>query len=356
MRHAYGPHLAFPVGVSILALTAVFLPETVALARANLSIPFLVRTAWVDLCTERNPKADTTSPRHRTEKMTFSEGIHRFSRACWTPIRTLRVIKQPEIALALAIYALPYACFYGLITPLADQLEQHYGLTTLQSGLVFLSTSAGVTLSTIASGQLLDRSFRKLRSSFDATWEQQQQQQQQQQHHEILADGSTNAQTTNHTDSTAPPQPIVASQITKAEVTAFYPLEQARLEFYPLWTVMLVAGFLGYGWTMRSGGAGYGGQTSIMATMLVDYVGGRGASITAVNNLTRCLVGAVFSAICQDIINAVGIGWTETIFTAISSLAAVLVVVLLKHGSQWRRTRYMAKASKTKNAMHPGPG
>ncbi|KAK0550340.1 hypothetical protein OC846_003725 [Tilletia horrida] len=82
-----------------------------------------------------------------------------------------------------------------------------------------------------------------------------------------------------------------------------------------------------------------------MGCILVDYVGGKGASITAVNNLFRCLTGAIVSAVCQDIINAVGIGWTQTIFGFIALAATTLVMAMYKFGPTWRRKRFEATSS-----------
>ncbi|KAK0551950.1 hypothetical protein OC845_001923 [Tilletia horrida] len=343
----------FVLGVFVLALVLFFLPETIALARENRRIPLPIRTAWVDLWSHRaEPRSGQASSGDKADEAKGHRSASQISRrilqACATPFRALAVVRQPEILLALLAFALPFACFYGLTVPLSSQFEQRYGLSTLQSGLVFLAPGFGVSLSAFSSGRLLDRSFRKVRADFETTWKQ-----------DPSEPHGNESRRGSEAPSQAPSQGDGTKSISKAEMLAFFPLEKARLEYYPYWTALMLAGFIIYGWTLEKNvyiavpiistfivGVACGGQFSIMGCILVDYVGGKGASITAVNNLFRCLTGAIVSAVCQDIINAVGIGWTQTIFGFIALAATTLVMAMYKFGPTWRRKRFEATPSK----------
>ncbi|KAK0527323.1 hypothetical protein OC834_004469 [Tilletia horrida] len=364
----------FILGAIVLALVLVFLPETLAPARANTALPILVRTAWIDLCLRRKQQIQD-QPDFHCEKsakagsnQSFRQVSARLLRACWSPLRALRVLKQPEILLALLSFALPFACFYGVTVPLSDQFEQRYGLSTLQSGLVFLAPGIGVTVSSVVSGRLLDYSFRKVRVQFEkersaeAEAEAQREQARSPAPAQVSSDIRTGRrgsdQSSQHTvvaPATVQPGLTPSSKgLTKAETTALFPLERARLEFYPYWTALMVAGFLGYGWTLNSNvhlsvpiiftfvvGVACGGQFSILSCILVDYAGGKGASITAVNNLFRCLTGAIVSAVVQYIIAGIGIGWTQTIFALISLSASGIAFAMFRLGPGWRRRRFV---------------
>ncbi|KAE8221847.1 hypothetical protein CF319_g4865 [Tilletia indica] len=364
----------FILGVLVLALVVLFLPETLAQARADTSIPVLIRKAWVDLCIESRSKKnhhpaslqEARPETTRLSKRSWRQRGTRFLQACWSPFRALRVVGQPEIFLALVSFALPFACFYGLTVPLSSQFEQRYGLSTLQSGLVFLAPGFGVSLSAFISGRLLDRSFRKVRVQYDKEKQDQEEQEARNREPALVAASPDDRTPTSDVDQashetvvapepTSPAEPKKAEPrpLSKEETTAFFPLERARLEYYPYWTALMVTGFIGYGWTLNFNvylavpiiftfitGFACGGQFSILACILVDYAGGKGASITAVNNLFRCLSGAIVSAVVQYIINGVGIGWTQTIFAFLSIVAAGIALIMYRLGPGWRRARY----------------
>ncbi|CAD6887526.1 unnamed protein product [Tilletia controversa] len=366
----------FILGALVLALVVVFLPETLAKARANRAIPILIRKAWIDLCLESRAegKHDPASLQEATPTSTKSphqswrQRGHHALQACWTPFRALYVVGQPEIFLALVAFALPFACFYGLTVPLSSQFELRYGLSTLQSGLVFLAPGTGVSLGALISGRLLDRSFRKVQTQFDRERLAEDELEQERRQDELVAGRHDSVPSTDgrrdshHTVVVSEPvSSTKARGLTKEEMTALFPLERARLEYYPHWTALMVVGFIGYGWTLNYNvyiavpilftflqGFACGGQFGILGCVLVDYAGGKGASITAVNNLFRCLSGAVVSAVVQYIINGVGVGWTQTIFAFISLLAAGITLVMYRLGPGWRRSRFEAAAAKTR--------
>jgi hypothetical protein len=56
-------------------------------------------------------------------------------------------------------------------------------------------------------------------------------------------------------------------------------------------------------------------------------------------NLVRCLFGAVGTAIVQIMYNAIGAGWTTTIFSAICILGVPMEVWVVKSAPRWRAQR-----------------
>ncbi|KAL9935134.1 hypothetical protein V8E36_006210 [Tilletia maclaganii] len=395
----------FILGIIVLVLVALLLPETIAEARANKALPLFIRTAWVDLFTERRhaskapkplPSAADDEEQESTPKRRKSarEFLHRILHAFASPLRSLAAIRQLEVFLALVAFALPFACFYGLTVPLSDQFEQRYGLTQRETGLVFLAPGFGVSMAAVLSGRLMDRSFRKVRAQFEREWSAPDSSQSHAPDEKVVVAAAPSSPAEESSSATAShagpietqrrgsdqssqrtvheeqgvastsdpaeepkPAPHQTRGLSKAETTAYFPLERARLEWYPMWTALMVASYIGYGWTLNFNvhlsvpiiftfiaGVACGGQFSILGTILVDYVGGKGSSITAVNNLFRCLTGAIVSAVVQYIINGVGIGWCQTIFAALSLVATLPALAMYMYGPAWRANRFPGAA------------
>ncbi|KAK0527324.1 hypothetical protein OC834_004470 [Tilletia horrida] len=347
----------FALGALVLLLTLIFLPETLATARANHHIPLPIRKAWVDICTERKQQQQQQQQHqhHRPASLqepssayehgprTIRSVAIRVLHACWSPFRALHVFKQPEVVLALFAVGLPFGCFYGTTVPLSDQFQSRYGLSTLQSGLIFIAPGVGVSLSSVVAGKMLDRSFRRVREEFDQDRTAKPQ--------DGISPSPAGSAATSPTTVAAATSLLKA--LSKEETTALFPFEHARLAYLPFWFLLFAAALLAYGWTLERNvylavpiiltffvGLGLGGLFSIINCIQVDYVGGKGASITAINNLCRCLLGAVFSAIVQSMIAAIGVGWSQTVFAGITLLSGLLPLALWYFGPRWRRARW----------------
>ena len=74
-------------------------------------------------------------------------------------------------------------------------------------------------------------------------------------------------------------------------------------------------------------------------TLVVDLYPKTSASATAVNNLMRCLMGAVGVAVVQYVINGIGEGLTFVLFAAVTAVLSPLLVVEWFWGEGWRRER-----------------
>jgi MFS family permease len=131
-----------------------------------------------------------------------------------------------------------------------------------------------------------------------------------------------------------------------------FPIERARLE------VAFPAFFLGgifliaYGWilTLKISVAvpvvllffiGYTLTSlfQILNVLMVDIYPGKPSVATAANNIVRCEIGAIFSAILLPLVDAIGWGWAYTLLALLLIGFAPMLLLILKKGPRWRRER-----------------
>ncbi len=63
-----------------------------------------------------------------------------------------------------------------------------------------------------------------------------------------------------------------------------------------------------------------------------------GCSQIAINNFIRYVAAAAASAGVLPCVNAIGIGWTNTLAAGISLFGTVCILLTLRYGSKWRET------------------
>jgi hypothetical protein len=61
------------------------------------------------------------------------------------------------------------------------------------------------------------------------------------------------------------------------------------------------------------------------------------AAAQASSNIVRCTLAAIAVAFLQDMIDAMGIGWTFTFMAGLSLVAAFLFLVDYHRGTSWRQ-------------------
>jgi MFS family permease len=141
-----------------------------------------------------------------------------------------------------------------------------------------------------------------------------------------------------------------------------FPIEKARLQVaFPMF--FLAGAFLiVYGWiltvkvslaapiiTLFIAGYALTFTYQVLNVLMVDIYPGKPAVATSANNLVRCEIGAVFSAIILPLINAIGIGWAYTILALIFVAFAPLLLIIMRKGPQWRKEK-KAKEERSKLA------
>ncbi|KAK3192645.1 hypothetical protein K4F52_001444 [Lecanicillium sp. MT-2017a] len=129
-----------------------------------------------------------------------------------------------------------------------------------------------------------------------------------------------------------------------------FPIERARLEVgLPLLSVAGVC-LIVWGWVMHFRlhvavhcvvsffmGVGLIGLNNSVSALLVDIHPGKAGTVTAANNLTRCLVGAGAAAATLPLIREVGVGWTFTFIGCLYFGGAVPLTMVALMGMKWRQ-------------------
>ncbi|KAK4466228.1 major facilitator superfamily domain-containing protein [Cladorrhinum samala] len=147
--------------------------------------------------------------------------------------------------------------------------------------------------------------------------------------------------------------------LTKAK----FPIERARLEIgSPLLALSIVV-MLTWGWAVEySGGlaapcvllflfgVGMIGFNNSANALIVDISPGNAGAAVAAGNLTRCLLGAVASAVIVPLLDAIGSGWTYTLFAGLYLAVTPMLWVVVKRGLKWRE-EWDAKEEAKKRKM-----
>ena len=206
-------------------------------------------------------------------------------------------------------------------TGAAAAFNSLYGFDQIQISLMFIPIGAGSVLSALSSGRLLDWNYRR--------------------HARMLG------------------IPVIKNR--RQDLTNF-PIEKARIQVaFPMF--FLAGSFLiAYGWiltvklslaapviTLFVAGYALTFSYQVLNVLMVDIYPGKPAVATAANNLVRCEIGAVFSAIILPMINAIGIGWAYTILSCIFMAFAPMLLLIMRKGPAWRKER-KAKEDKAKLA------
>jgi MFS family permease len=229
------------------------------------------------------------------------------------PMKTLRVVGEKDIGLLLLFNSLVYTAFYAVTASTPHLFEQTYKFDDFQIGLCFIPFGIGCLISPLLIGHITDWNYRRV----------------------ALAAGFS---------------------IDKKRgdvLTGEFPLEKSRLQVaVPLLYVGNVA-LLCYGWVMEINaplaaplvlqfilGLFFVGSFQILSgVMLIDLYPSSPATVTAANNLVRCLVGAGGTAAIIPMVNAMGRGWCFTFVALVVFAVTPLLWVILKKGPAWREER-----------------
>lgn len=227
---------------------------------------------------------------------------------------TVRILVRLEVTFAVLFIGIFYTVWQMVLTALSTLFTMHYGLSEIETGLVFIANGAGCICGTLLTGKLLDYDYRRIKASF----------------------------TGNPED---------------------FPLERARLRLVWLYGGLQCASVVIFGWTIEKGvhmavpiiclfvlGWTAISMQSIVSTFLVDVYPQKSASAMAALNLVRCLLGAGGAAIVMPCVNAMNVGWTFTLFMFIMLASFGLVAMQMVYGATWRKTRERKEAEKQNGA------
>ncbi|KAI0275306.1 MFS general substrate transporter [Gloeopeniophorella convolvens] len=232
----------------------------------------------------------------------------------------LIMFTYPDVLVLLVFNGVYYAVFYGVSASLSTLFEQVYPyLSETDIGLCFLAMGGGMFIGTTCSGKLMDMHYRKIRDDL------------------IL---KRRRDSENQVDLKA-----------LARDPSF-PIERARLQLVPYIILIYTTCVVGYGWCLQSKvtiaiplmlqiiiGAVIVSLMNAVQALLVDLVPDQGSSITACNNIVRCLMGAGLVSVINPILDAIGMGWTYVLLGGMCILAAPLLYVEVHWGPVWRERR-----------------
>lgn len=227
------------------------------------------------------------------------------------PLSTLAVLKDFEAVLLLFAAGMSITLFYAISTGISESFKNVYGFNELEISLMFLPVGAGAVISAFTTGKLVDWNFQRHAKKLD-----------------FPVDRRRQADLTN------------------------FPVERARMEIGLPMFFLGAAATAGYGWMMdhRLSLAGpvimlllvgYGvisGSQTLMVLM-VDTYPDRPATVTAANNLFRCLIGAAASAAIQPMSSAMGNGWSYTLLALLAVLAGAGPAASMVYGVGWRQAK-----------------
>jgi len=291
-----------------------FFPETCRAIVGDGSIrpPAIYRTFWqmiVDWRRKRAARRDRPSLERVTS--TATSASQRRPKFRLTPpnlLGSLFILFEKEVGIVLFYSGVVFAGFYAIATAMPAQLKEHYGYSDVVVGLFYLPLAGGSIVTAFVCGPLINRNFRR--------------------HAARLG---------------------VEVQSSRQMDLSGFPIERARFEIgVPLLWLNIVI-MLVWGWVMQERvsvaapivllflmGVGMIGFINTINTLLIDIYPHKAGAAVAANNLTRCLIGAAFSAAIQPMIDSVGSGWAFFILGAIYIVLFPLLLVVMKKGPQWR--------------------
>jgi MFS family permease len=232
---------------------------------------------------------------------------------------SLQLLFQRELGLLLFYTGLLFAGFYAIGTAIPSQMSRLYGYNEVQVGLVYLPMAGGSIVAAFVVGPAINRNYRRHARKLG-----------------LEVDKSRQMDLRN------------------------FPIERARLEIAIPLIILSTIGMLAWGWALQSGtsiavpiillffiGVGLIGVANTGNTLAIDITPGKAGTVVAANNLTRCLLGALFSAVILPLIDAIGTGWAYTIIALLYVVGLPSMFVIMWKGMAWREEERV-KAEKKK--------
>ncbi|KAI0015391.1 putative major facilitator superfamily transporter [Xylariomycetidae sp. FL0641] len=225
------------------------------------------------------------------------------------PLRCLRLIFRKEDALVLASNATFYTNYSCIQASLANLVMQKYQLNGFEAGLCYLAYGIATLASSFAVGKVIDYDYR----------------------------------------ATAKALGITINKSSGDDMSTF-PLEKARIRSIWYFIAASIASTLVYGWTVSAGvhlsvplimqflcGLSTTGVFNICLTLYMDLHPKEPGVASVAVSLTRCLAAAAGVAILQVLLDAVGAGWTFTVYSLICGLSVPMLLTVRISGQKWRK-------------------
>ncbi|KAK5047248.1 hypothetical protein LTR84_006770 [Exophiala bonariae] len=227
------------------------------------------------------------------------------------PLRCLKMVLHKNTSLLLlanAIFYLQYSCVQASLAPLLQKL---YGLSTLQSGLCYLTYGVPGSIASYVVGRIANHDYRVTAKS-----------------HNLFIDTK------------------------RGDDILKFPIEKARLRTIWVYIILASGATIGYGWALETTthlavplitqvitGLTVTGIFNATNTLIVDLYADEAMTASAAVSITRCFVAAVGISILQPLFDAIGVGWTFTIIGFMCYLTVPMLWVLHRWGWEWRQQK-----------------
>ncbi|KAI9300120.1 major facilitator superfamily domain-containing protein [Cunninghamella echinulata] len=193
-------------------------------------------------------------------------------------------LSELDVLVALLYVGFFYMGYYYYLVSTTNLFASLYGLSTLQIGLCYIPQGVASILGSLFSGKLLDYNFKMVSNEYQQ----------------------------NH------PSDMI---VERGKVPLDFPIYYARLRYTWVFIVLAQLITIIYGWLLQIGAPlavpiiiqfivsfCMVALQSGVQTLIVDLFPGKGASISASNNLVRCLLGAIATVTVDAGISSVGVG------------------------------------------------
>ncbi|KAK0663639.1 Quinidine resistance protein 1 [Lasiodiplodia hormozganensis] len=304
------------LGGFVVILIVILLPETLRAIAGNGSVP-LTGPLYEPLYRKWAP--------WRKEGAVMSTDSSTDSTADKVPERmTVRMFLEPmlfllekDVACTLFFGAIIYTVWSMVSASTTFILLHAYHLSTIQIGACFLPNGIGCAIGSTIAGRQMDKEFRLAEDSYKYA-------------HDLPRD----------------------HKLPKSDMPADFPLERARLAQLPTMTVVFAFAVIMYGFGVSSGGSlvvplmaqfatGYASTAvlNLNNTLTVDLYPGKSAAATAVNNLARCLLGAIGVSLTEVALKHVSPAILFLILGCIVFASTPMAWAEWTYGMRWRGQR-----------------
>ena len=306
----------------------IFLPETLRRIAGNGSIPLtdfrhqpLCEKFWHKKAKSRDSQDEISLPD------TTTAGGSRMKLTWRIFLEPFLFLLEKDVACTLYFGAVIYTIWSMLTSSTSFLFTKYFGLDTLQIGLCFIPNGIGCIIGSIMTGRQLDFDFKAAEASYRYQWD--------------LPHSHT---------------------LPKQELPRDFPLERARLAQMASLVYIFIFAVLVYGFSLRPDATlalplmaqfvvGYSSTAvlNLNSTLTVDLYPGKGASATAVNNLARCLMGAVGVSLTNIALTKMRPHILFLILACFTLASVPTVIAEWKFGMKWRAQRMervMRKAEK----------
>lgn len=225
------------------------------------------------------------------------------------PFHSITILFEPLLGLLLGYSAIVFSGFYAIATVMPSEFSRLYGFDDIKVGLMYLPMAGGSIVAAFVVGPSINWNYRRHAKRVGLS----------------LTKGSQD------------------------DLTNF-PVERARIEVgFPLLGLSTCVLFA-WGWALEYNapvavpcvllflmGVGMIGFNNAVMVLVTDMYRTKAGAATAANNLTRCLVGAAFTAAISPMMERIGSGWSFTILGFLCLAGAPLLLVIMRNGIKWRR-------------------